>query len=263
MHRFFFFILLFSLLFWGSEVFPKKEHQHALTPMEIGIDEKLGEYVPLDLTFVDERGNPLQLRELINKPTIVSLVYYRCLSICPRVLSGVAEVLDKLGMEPGEDYNVITLSFDETDSPKESLRKKRNYVTSFEKPFPEEAWRFLTGEKENIRRFTDALGFHFKREGEGFVHPASVIILSPHGKVVRYLRGVQFLPFDMKMALLEASEGRVGPTISRVLLYCFSYDPKGKKYVFNILKVSAAVIIIFMIALFAYLALRRRTPKAK
>jgi protein SCO1/2 len=133
-----------------------------------------------------------------------------------------------------------------------------------ERPFPEDAWRFLTGDKENIRKLTDAVGFHFRREREDFLHPVSLILLSPDGKITRYIYGTDFLPFDLKMALLEASEGRVGPTVGKVLRFCFSYDPKGRKYVFNTLKVTGIVTLLFALSFIAFLVFkgkRRQTEE--
>jgi protein SCO1/2 len=157
----------------------------------------------------------------------------------------------------------MAVSFDETEKPALALEKKKLYLKMIEKPFPEDAWTFLTGDKENIHKLTDAVGFYFKREGKDFLHPVSIIILSPEGKIVRYLYGTDILPFDLKMALLEASEGRVGPTISKVLRFCFSYDPQGRKYVFNALKVTGTVTLIFAISFILFLVLKGRKGQPK
>jgi protein SCO1/2 len=219
----------------------------------IGIDQKMGQYVPLDLTFNDEKGNPVTLRQLIHTPTILALVYYHCPNVCSLLLQNLADVLNKLPAEPGKEYSVLAVSFDETEKPTLALQKKRIYLKMIEKPFPEDAWRFLTGNKENIHKLTDAIGFHFKREGEDFQHPVSLIILSPDGKIIRYMYGTDLLPLDLKMALLEASQGRIGPAISKVLRFCFSYDPKGKKLVFNTLKVTGIVTILFALSFIVFL----------
>ncbi len=231
------------------------EHEQTSLPT-IGIDEKLGEQVTLDLRFHDEYGKEVALRELIDKPTILSLVYHSCKDICPRIQSGVAGVIGKMNMIPGKDYKVITLSFDENDKPPLALEKKKNYIKAIGEPFPEEAWRFLTGTPESIRALTDAVGFRFKREGDGFEHPAALIVLSPDGKIVRYLYGLTYLPLDVTMAITEASKGRVGPTIRRVLLFCYSYDPQGRTYVFNILKVTGTVIVFFAAVLLVFLMIK-------
>ncbi len=256
------FLCSFSMLILVSTAWAEEEHathgahQHpetTATSWALGLDEKLGETVPLDLTFTDEAGEPVILRELIDGPTILSLVYYTCPNVCPRILGSVAQLLGRLNPEAGEPLNVITLSFDETDTPTVARQRKKNFLKAIGKPFPEERWHFLTGDPTAIRRLTDAVGFNFQRQGEAFEHPAALMVLSPSGKVVRYLYGLTYLPFDVKMALTEASEGRVGPTIRRALLFCFSYDPEGRTYVFNILKVTASVIIFFALVLLAVL----------
>ena len=130
-----------------------------------------------------------------------------------------------------------------------------------QKPFPEGAWRFLTGDKENIHRLTDAIGFHFKRVGEDFEHPVSLVILAPDGKVVRYMYGADPLPFDLKLALVEASEGKIGPTIAKVVRFCFSYDPKANKVVFNMLRVTGTVTLLFALSFAVFLILKGRKPR--
>jgi len=228
----------------------------------IGIDEKLGQYVPLDSTFNDENGNGIRLGQLIHRPTILALVYYHCPDVCSLLLANLAGVLNKLPSEPGKEYHVLAVSFDEMEKPDLALQRKGMYLKMIERPFPEEAWRFLTGDQENIRKLTDAVGFHFKREGKDFLHPVSLVVLSPDGKIIRYLYGTEFLPMDLKMALLEASEGRIGPTVSKVLRFCFSYDPKGRKYVFNTLKVTGIVTLLFALSLITFLVFKgkRRRP---
>ena len=226
----------------------------------IGIEEQLGGYVPLDLTFVDSDGREVSLKELIDRPTIVSFVYYSCTDVCPLLLSGVAEVLGKLDAVPGEEYRALAVSFDELDTPADAAKKKRDYLKAIEKPYPPEAWRFLTGDRANIKKFTDAAGFRFQRKEDVFHHSVTLVILSGEGKIIRYLYGKTFLPFDLKMALAEASEGRPGPTITKFLQYCFTYDPKGKRYVFNILKVFGTAMLVFLGGLFIFLT---RTGKRR
>ena len=249
---------LFFLPFAQAHVEPTKDPSG--DPSGIGMDEKLGEWIPLDLTFYDEGGNSISLKHLIHKPTILAPVYYRCPNVCSFLLFNLAGVINKMPSEPGKEYQVLAFSFDETEKPNLALEKKKMVLKMIEKPFPEDAWRFLTGDKENIHKLTDAIGFHFKRQGQDFLHPVSLIILSPDGKITRYIYGTEFLPFDIKMALLEASEGKVGPTLSKVLRFCFSYDPKGRKYVFNTLKVTGIVTLLFALALILFLVLKGKRP---
>ena len=242
-------------------------HDHPVlqdeAPPYIGIEEKLGAMVPLDLTFIDEDGRKVRLAELIDKPTVVSFIYYSCRDVCPLLLSGEVKVLRELDAVPGKEYMALTVSFDELDTPADARKKKTDFLQAIGKPYPPDAWRFLTGDKENIQKLTDAVGFRFRRNEDVFQHSISLVVLSGQGKIIRYLYGKTFLPFDLKMALTEASEGRTGPTIAKVLLYCFTYDPKGRRYVFNILKVFGTVMVVFLGGFFIFLtrAGKRRTPK--
>ena len=243
---------------------PEEDGHHHHPPQSepapgVGVDEKLGQTIPLDITFRDEQNQPVSLKALFTKPVILSLVYYTCPSVCPRIMSGTAQVLARMGADSRGDYSVLTVSFDETDKPVVAAQRKKNYLKAINQPFPEEDWRFLTGDAESIRRLTEAVGFQFQRRGDAFEHPSLLIVLSPQGKITRYLYGVTYLPFDVKMALAEASEGRVGPTISRVLLFCFSYDPEGRTYVFNILKVTGLVTLILAGSFLGVLLLKRKS----
>lgn len=226
----------------------------------IGIDEKLGRLVPLDLTFRDESGSAVSLRQLIHAPVILTPVYLHCPNVCSLLLQNLADVLDKLPAEPGKDYIVLSVSFDEKEKPDLARQKKKTYLKIIQKSFPEGAWRFLTGDEQNIHKLTEAIGFHFKRVGEDFEHPVSLIILAPDGKIVRYMYGADPLPFDLKLALVEASEGRIGPTIVKVVRFCFSYDPKANKLVFNMLKVTGTVTLLFALSFILFLILKGKKP---
>jgi protein SCO1/2 len=228
---------------------------------EIGIVEKLGQHVPLDVSFNNEEGNGTRLDEVVTKPAIVALVFLKCRGVCPLLLGGLAGALGNLQLIPGKDYEVLTISFDDSDTPTIASEAKKNYIAATGKPYPEKAWRFLTGDKKNIKAFTDAVGFTFRKEKEGFSHPLALVVLSPKGKIIRYLYGTSFLPFDLAMSVTEASEEREGLSINRVLMYCFSYDPQEKKYVFNVLRVVGAATLVFVAALFVYLAIGYRRAK--
>ncbi len=258
-------VLLFNIIFFlvipGYTSF---QSDQVLQAQEIGIIERLGEYAPLHLEFTDEQGDTLWLDEIIDKPTVISLVYFNCPGICSPLLSGKVDVLDRLDLKPGVDFKAITISFDPTDGPPLAKKKKRNYFKAFRKrAFPEDHWKWLTGDSISIRTFTDGVGFKYKQEGRDFIHAGALIVLSSDGKISRYLRGIQFQPFDLKMAITEAAEGRVGPTISKVLLYCFSYDPVGKKYAFNFMKVGATLFLFMLIIFIAFLTLKRKTKKGE
>lgn len=205
---------------------------------EIGIVEHLGNSLPLDAEVYDESGNLVTLGSLIDKPTVLTFVYFRCPGICTPLLTELSRMVDKIDLVPGTDYRILTLSFDHRDDPELAMDKKENYLDAMSRRVDPSAWRFLTSDSLTIRRITDAAGFYYKRDGNDWIHAGALIFLSPEGKVTRYVYGIQYLPFDVKMALVEASDGRVGPTITRVLAMCYAYDPASRTYAFNYLRVG-------------------------
>ena len=233
------------------------------TSDNIGIDEKLGQSIPLDLTFRDEKGTDVKLRNLVDKPTVLTLVYYHCSHICPQMLLGLAEVLSKLELVPGRDYKVVTLSFDDMDTPATAGDLKRNYVKAINKPFPEDSWRFLTGDRENIKKISDAAGIKYKKVMHGFIHPEVLIFLSRDGKITRYLHvskfeygvgyPVTFLAADFSGALADASKGIVSAGIKRTPLLCFPHEPSLQEKFFRILGILGMVTILLLVSLFIYL----------
>jgi protein SCO1/2 len=239
------------------------EHGEPKDLSSIGIDQKPGQYAPLDLTFADETGRTVSLRQLIHRPTILAPVYLHCPNVCSLLLQNLADALNKLPAEPGKEYTVLTVSFDETEKPALALQKKKTYLKMVQKPFPEDAWRFLTGDRESIRKLTDAIGFHFKRVGDDFEHPVTLIILAPDGKIIRYMVGADPLPFDLKMAVVEASQGKIGPAISKVVRFCFSYDPKANKLVFNTLKVTGIVTLFFALSFVVFLLFKGKKQRTQ
>ncbi len=235
----------------------------AFTPQEVGIDEKLGATLPLDLAFKGEDGQPVTLRQLIDKPTILTLNYFRCAGICTPQLNGVVEVLNRTEAVPGKDFQVITVSFDERDTPEMAAQKRTNYLGELTRPFPPAAWRFLTGPATASRALADAVGFRYKQVGDDFVHAAAIIFISPQGKVTRYMYGVTYLPADLQLAAQEAARGEAQPTINKFLKFCFSYDPAGRKYVLNTTAISATVTILAALIFVVVLVRRGRTTKSK
>ncbi len=227
---------------------------------EVGIEEKLGSSVPAELTFNDEEGRTVALKSLLGKPTVLTLVYFECPGICTPLLNNLTDTLNRLDMAPGQEFQLITISFDPKDTPTVAAKKRENYIKQLHKPCPTEAWRFLTGDQAAIDKITDAVGFRYKKTGNDFNHPGVVMVLSPDGRMMRYLQGIQFMPFDIKMGVIEASKGRPMPTVSRVLAFCFTYDPEGRRYVFSTLKVAgvATLGIIACFGGFLYLTTRKR-----
>jgi len=220
--------------------------------IEIGIDEQLGKNIPLDVKFNGESGNPVELRDLISGPTVLALVYYHCPGICNPLMFELANVMNKSDLEPGYDYNVVSISIDKFETPEQAFKKKEEMLSGFDKDISSNSWRFLTGSEVNIKKVTDAAGFYFKREGNELRHAGALIFVDKNGKICRYLfpsytenHGYGILPFDFKMAVLETSEGKATPTISRVLRFCFSYDPEGQSYALNFTRIFGVAILLF------------------
>jgi protein SCO1 len=255
-------IIFFLVLFFGTIIADEK--------IKIGIDEQLGSYIPLDLSFKDEHGKSVILKDLMGKPTLFTFVYYDCPGICTPLLNALAEVVELSDLKPGKDYNIISLSFDATENPKLALRKKNNYLEMIEKELPDDSWKFLTGDSIQIKTLTDAAGFYYQREGKDFIHSGALIFVTGDGKITRYLfpgysdkAGFNILPFDFKMAVLETQEGKVSPTIARFLQFCFSYDPEGKTYVFNITRVLGAGMLVMVIGFVIFLSVKPKKAQEK
>jgi len=243
-------------------------HEELLTAEEattagIGIDEKAGQTVPADITLYDEAGARVRSGDLMGKPVILNFVYYTCDRICPQMLAGMARVLPALSLAPDRQYRVLTISFDETDTPGIARSKKNDYMTAIGKPFPEAAWRFLTGREESIHRLTEAIGFKYRRDSHGFMHPVVLVILSPEGKIMKYMQvtkyeygqayPITFAPFDLDVALTEAAQGRAVTGVQKAVLYCFAHEPKGLGKFFSILSIVGVITLAVMAAFFIYL----------
>jgi protein SCO1 len=225
----------------------------------LGVNEKLGEYVPLDLTFINEDGKSKTLKEYMDgKPTIISLNYYKCAGICSPQLQDMANMLSKLDLAENTDYKVLTISFAEDETPPLAKSKRKTYLESMSRPYVQDAWHFLLSENNSSAILADKVGFTYKKTVSkagvvDWIHAATLIVIAPDGKITRYLNGIEQLPFDVKMAVLESAQGKVGPTIAKTLLYCFSYDPKGKTYIFAWEKVAATIILTITIIFFIWL----------
>jgi protein SCO1 len=229
----------------------------------VGLDERLGEKIPLDLAFRDETGRTRRLAELITGPTIVLPVYYGCTNVCTFMQGGLARVLPEIRQKPGVDYQVISVSIDETETVQLAAGSQRMYLSAMNGTFPAQGWHFLTGDAVNIRKLTEAAGYRFERRGRDFMHPVASFVVAGDGKIVRYLYGTHFLAKDLTLALVEAGQGKTGATIRKVVAYCFSFDPKLKSYQFNLLRVSATAIILCCGSFLAYLVVSGRNRQAK
>jgi len=249
-------IAIFVLLFNSNNVISDK-------PPEVGVVEKLGDELPLDLVFTNSKNEQRTLKEIITKPTVLSLVYYNCPGICSPLLTSMSEVMDKVDLEPGRHFQAITISFDHREGPDKAERWKKNYLASMKRQFNENDWEFMVGDSVSIRKLTDAVGFYFKPDGVDYVHAGSLFILTPDGRISRYMLGTQYNPFDLKMSLTDAADGKSMPTIAKFLQFCYNYDPEGKTYVFNITKVAGTVIFLVVGLFFVVLLITGKSKKSK
>lgn len=225
--------------------------------LEIGIVEHLGDTIPMDLWFLNEDNDTVTIGKLIDKPTILLFVYFDCPFLCSPLMDGVADVISKLDMNLGTEYQIITVSFNTKDTPEKAREKKVNFVQRISKE-NQKYWMYLTGTQENITNLTEALGFRYKAQGLDFAHASAIMIISPHGKITRYLYGLNFLPFDLKMAIIEAQQGIARPTINKILEYCFAYNPSSKTYTIQITRIIGAFTIVIALFVFAILMLKKR-----
>ncbi|WP_172677470.1 hypothetical protein [Marinifilum fragile] len=173
----------------------------------------------------------------------------------------ISEVIEKSDLELSKDYQVITISFDPNESIDLAIKKKNNYKSLVKGKNTEEGWKFFTADSINIAKATQSMGFRYKKTGNDYTHAATVIVLSPEGKITRYLNGTYFLPFEFKLAMLEASKGQAGPTINKILQYCYSYDPVGQAYVLNITKITGTIILVMGLIIFLLLVIKKPRKK--
>ncbi len=221
---------------------------------KVGIEQKLGDSLPLDAVFKDENGREVKLGEYFGKrPTIVALVYFECPMLCNEVLNGLTGSLKSLSLDVGKDFDVIAISFDarENDLPELAKNKKEGYLKRYGRTGSENGWHFLTGTQAEIDRVTQAVGFSYfwDEQSNQFAHAGAVMFTTPDGKLSRYLYGIDYAPKDVKFALMESADGKIGNTAEQLMLYCFHYDPSTGKYGLSILRVLRIAGIVTLVGL--------------
>ena len=254
------------------------KHRHLIDPVpanaklssEIGVREKLGASIAIQSQFIDSDGKAVQLNDLITKPVLILPVFFFCSRSCNIMLSSLANAIPDVPYKLGKDYQVIAFSFNNEESHDIAKKAKIDYMRPLESQAslsgnrlnsdisPADEWNFLVGEKAAIHELTESLGFKFRKTGtHSFVHPNVLIVCDQNGKIIRYLYGVNFLPFDIGMAISEAQSGTPSISVRKVINYCFSYDPKEKRYVFHTFRVAAIAVLVFL-GLFYVFFLRKR-----
>lgn len=228
-----------------------------------GFDQNLGAQIPLDLTFLDESGRPVKLAEYFNgeRPVILTLNYYACPMLCTLILNGVVDCAKALPFEPGRDYDLVTVSFDPRDTPELAAAKKANYVKSLGREGAEKGWHFLCGKKPEIDALCKATGFSYvfdEKTGE-FGHASGIMVATPQGRLSHYFYGMEYLAKDVKLGLIDASKGKIGSPVEKLLLWCLHYDPTSGKYTASIMRMIqlACGLMVAAVAAFLFVQLRR------
>jgi len=231
----------------------------------VGFKPELNAQMPLDLTFHDETGKTVQLGDYFHhqKPVVLAFVYYTCPMLCMQLEQGLVGSLRMISFNPGRDYDVVFVSFDEHDTPEIAAGKKESAVKQFRRPETASGWHFLTGQKDSILAATQAANFTFDFDPKSnlFAHASGILVLTPDGKISRYFYGVEFPGRDLRLGLVDASQGKIGTAVDHVLLYCFQYDPSTARYSATILRIMRLGAVLTIVGLvFGILIFRRRDP---
>lgn len=259
-------MISFLFLLQGSAI--KAQLIQPLPPAElkaVDVTEHLGEKIPLDLTFTNDAGEKVRLGDYFKpgRPVILVLAYYECPMLCTLVLNGVANGLHDLDWTPGDKFQVLTISIDSTETAQLAHAKRENLLPVVGKPGSEDGWRFFVGNGPDIRALAQSVGFQYYYDPQlkQYAHPAVAMILSGDGHISRYLYGIEYKKQDLKLALLEASEGKIGTTIDRIILFCYHYNPEAKGYVLfatNLMKLAGILTVIAIALLLLVLWKRER-----
>jgi len=218
----------------------------------VGIDQKLNSQIPLDLLFHDERGDAVPLRSYFgDKPVVISMVYFSCGSLCPMSIKETVTSLDRLPLKPGSDYNVLVVSFDPKDTPAIAAKEKAEFSKYYKEAGYTDGFHFLTGDQSAISKLADAVGWRYKwdQATQQFVHAGGIMVATPEGKMSRYFYGLAYAPQDVRLALVEASQHKIGSPVDYITLFCFHYDPTTGKYtlaITNLLKVTGCLTVVLL-----------------
>ena len=240
-------------------------HQPPGVLREVAFDQRLNEQVPLDLRFRDEAGNPVRLGEYLGeRPLILTLSYYDCPTLCPLVLDGLLSTLRALSFTIGDQFSVVTVSFDPGETPAQAAAKKAHYARGYGRDGAAASWRFLTGEAASIGRLTQAVGFRYAYDAakDQYAHAAGLIILTPQGRIARYFYGLEFSPREVRLALVEAAANTIGSPVDQLLLYCYRYDPATGGYTLVVRRVLQLAGVATVLGLGSFMIVMFRRDKA-
>jgi protein SCO1 len=229
---------------------------------EVGFDQNMGQQVPLDASFTDDQGRAVRLGDYFGaRPAVLVMAYYNCPMLCTQVLNGLAASLSVLSLDAGKDYDVIVVSIDPREKPPLAAEKKAVFLERYRRPATAPAIHFLTGEQPAISRVAKAVGFRYVWDDslKQFAHPTGIVVVTPQGRIARYLFGVEYGPRDLRLALVEASAGKIGTPVDELLLYCYHYDPQTGKYGFEVMAIVriAGAATALAIGAFVFIMIRR------
>lgn len=233
---------------------------------DVGFDQRLGERLPLDVALRDEAGREVRLGDYFGKrPVVLSFVYFECPMLCTLSLNGLASALGVLSFDPGKEFEIVTVSFDPRDTPAAAANKKRAYLARYKRPSAETGWHFLTGGPEGLARLTRAAGFRYAwdEETKQFAHPAGVVVVTPEGKISRYLFGIEYAPRDLRLALVESASEKIGTPVDAVALYCYQYDPMTGRYGMAIMRIVRLGGLLTVLALVGYVLVMLRRERTR
>lgn len=236
---------------------------------EVAYEQRLNQQVPLDAVFRDENGREVRLGQYFgSKPVILTLVYYECPMLCTVILNGLVQSLERLTFDAGKEFEIVTVSFNPTETPTLAAAKKENYLERYDRAGAAAGWHFLTGDEASIRRVTEAVGFRYAYDPERkeYAHAAGIVVLTPTGRISRYFYGVEFPPRDLRLGLVEAAESKIGSAVDQLLLYCYHYDPKTGKYgaaVMNVMRLGGLLTVLLLAAFVVLSRLREHRAKAR
>lgn len=235
---------------------------------KVGFDQRLNEQVPLDLPLTDEDGRQVTLGKYFqDKPVILVLAYYRCPMLCTQVLNALVQGLRDTSLSIGNDFSVVTVSFDPHDTAETAAAKKKSYVRAYGQPEAAEGWHFLTGDPKSIKRLTDAVGFRYVYDplSDQYAHAAGIVVLTPAGKISRYFYDVHYSGRDLRLGLVEASQNKIGSPVDQILLFCFHYDPSAGKYgaaIMNFIRAGGVLTVLGLGLMFGLLMRGERKRRA-
>jgi protein SCO1/2 len=233
---------------------------------KVDIEQKLNAQLPLDAVFKDSTGATVRLGDLYGKrPVLLAFVYYKCPMLCTLVLNGTVRVLNGVTLTPGKDFDIVAISINPDETPEIAAKKKAVYLKEYHRKGTGDGWHFLTGEEDQIRRVTDAAGFKYAYDpvSKEYAHASAIYVTTPEGRLARYFFGIEYPARDLRLALVEASKGRIGGLVDRILLFCFHYDPVTGKYSLMIMRLvrTAGVLTILGMAAAIILMIRRERKK--